>query len=403
MKGSNYALMPLRVFRMLTATVCFGVPLWLSAAGCADHRITLNEFLLRQEELRQDSAATQPSVPKRTASQPVLEAMINQSLGRYKVGPFDVVGISFVTTDQASQPPPFQVRVDQNGKMLLPPEEKIEVAGLDLVEVGEAIRKAYIPNILRDAAVLVQLIEPESTNVLVVGAVTDPGLVRLRRTERNLLFAIVAAGGVSEMASGRVTLKRIRRPDEEVTLKLTDPEELRGALALDPLESGDIVTVHAATPNMVFVGGLVNAPSPQTYPQGVKMTILQAIAAAGGLRTDVIPREATLIRRTPNGKEVQVRLDLERIGTGRDPNIQLAAGDILWVPHTAATRVQEWINQNIFVRGGFSANVNYNVSGIEWMNRASQQSAGLSGNDAGSEFDPLGFLNRGAALRTLGR
>ena len=112
---------------------------------------------------------------------------------------------------------------------------------------------------------------------------------------------------------------------------------MQAALSLDPLENGDIVTVHAATPNTVFVGGLVNVPRPQMYPQGVEMTVLQAIAGAAGLRTDVTPREATLIRRMPDGTDAHVRLNLDRITRGQDPNLVLAAGDILWVPDTLET------------------------------------------------------------------
>ncbi len=95
----------------------------------------------------------------------------------------------------------------------------------------------------------------DTTNVLVVGAVAAPGLVPLRRTERNMLFAIVGAGGISEIASGQATLHRIRTPTDEVTLNLTDPIQLRDALALKPLKQGDIVYVYAAQPNTVFGGG----------------------------------------------------------------------------------------------------------------------------------------------------
>jgi len=233
----------------------------------------------------------------------------------------------------------------------------------------------------------------------VVGAVTTPGLIRLRRTERNLLYAIASAGGLTDMTSGRATLRRIRNPDQPVTLDLTEPAELEAALALAPLENGDIISV-AADPNTVFVGGLVNAPRPQTYPPGAPISVLQALAASGGLRTDVTPTEATLIRHMPDGRDVHVKIDIRRLQTAKDPNIQLAAGDILWVPDTVGTIVQDWINRNIYIRAGASANVNYNVSGIEFLNRRSQQ-AGRFGSDLQSQFDPFGFLTQNALLQTI--
>ena len=121
-----------------------------------------------------------------------------------------------------------------------------------------------------------------------------------------------------------------------------------------------MVTVEAAKPNTVFVGGLVMSSRPQDYPPGVRITVLQAIAASGGLRTDVLPTEATLIRRMADGHDVHVKLDLDQITAGKEPNIALAAGDILWVPHTAATRIEEWVSRNIYFRAGASTALDVN-------------------------------------------
>jgi hypothetical protein len=130
------------------------------------------------------------------------------------------------------------------------------------------------------------------------------------------------------------------------------------------------------------------------------VTVLQAIAGAQGLRTDVTPEEGTLVRRMPDGKDAMVKLDLQAIARGEAPNIELESGDILWVPPTAKTRIQDFINRNLFLRAGVS--VTYNVTGIEFLNRQEQQSRAFGGGgDLQDAFDPLGFLNRNAALQTL--
>ena len=207
------------------------------------------------------------------------------------------------------------------------------------------------------------------------------------------------------MASGDVTLKRLRAPGEDVTLNLTTTKELKAALALNPLQDGDIVKVHAAEPNTIYAGGLVNTPRPLIFAPGVKVTILQALAAAGGLRTDVFPKEGTLIRRLPDGQDVQVKLDLDRLAKGKDPNITMAAGDILWVPHTWETRVQDWINKNIFFRAGITATAgaNYNALGVEYLNSNAERAANNANFNTNlqDQFDPLGFLNQNAALQSL--
>ncbi len=381
--------------------------------GCADHRISLDEFLAMQQQMRQASptsqpASTQPSTTQPVTSQPETtqpDTLADRFLEPYHVGPSDVLIVTLTTVAQPVATPSVQARVNRDGDVELPMVGKVKVAGLALEDVERTIQQAYAPKIFREALIHVEVMAPDNTEVLVVGAVTAPGLIRLRRTERNLLYAIVGAGGVSNIASGKVTLKRVRRPGEEVTLTLTEPDQLRASLTLPPLERGDIVTVHAATPNAIFVGGLVAAPRPQVYPQGVTMTVLQALAASGGLRVDVTPREATLIRRMPDGRDVHVRLNLDRLTTGRDPNIELAAGDILWVPDTLETRCQDWFNRNIFFRAGvgLTANVNYNVEGLDYLNNNARQAqnGGTGGGSTQDTFDPFGYLTRNNALQNI--
>lgn len=368
--------------------------------GCADNRISSAEFLAMQEEAEKE--ATPTTQPSNAAKQEAV-ALIDAQLGAYKVGPGDVLIVSLTQLDQPAGFAPLNIRVTRNGDLNLPSVAAIKVAGLELEDVEKIIHDAYVPAVYKDVAVHVAISEADMTNVLVHGAAMTPGMVELKRTRRNLLYAMVGAGGVTQIASGEVTLRRIRRPSEEVTLNLTNPNGLTAALALDPLENGDIVTIQAATPNTVFVGGLVKSSLPQVYPPGTNVTVLQAIAAAGGLRTDVTPREATLIRRTKDGKDIQVKLNMDRITRGQDPNLVLVAGDVLWVPDTVETVVQNWINQNVYFKFGGSANVFYDVTGVEYLNRPGQQSGGNigGGNSPLNQIDPFFFLNQSQAIRNL--
>jgi protein involved in polysaccharide export with SLBB domain len=321
-------------------------------------------------------------------------------MGPYRIGPADVLVVAITGRDVDAPLSQLQVRVDEVGEVDLPIVGGVKVAQMTLKEADDAIRTALVPQVFADAVVYVETTVPDTTTVLVRGAVQFPGMVQLRRTERNLVFAVVNAGGASSGASGQVSLTRIRRSMETINLDLTKAEDLQKALGLDPLESGDIVNVHAAFPNTIFVGGLLNAPHPLEFAAGVQVNILQVLAATGGPRTDVTPTEVTLIRRMPDGTDAHVKLDLKRIWDGRDPNIMLAAGDILWVPETLGTKIEEFINQNIFMRAGVSAT--YTVSGVEYMNRAGQQSGQFgNSNNTQNSFDPLGFLGRNAALNTL--
>lgn len=389
------------LIKIVKAVFRFGSTPWFARGmvclilmGCNDNRISLNEFLRMQSEPKDDPC----DVAVTTQSAPV---DVDRYLTGYKVGPDDVLGVTLTRIDDMGLNPPIQVRVNRDGNIHMPLVGTVQVHDKSLEEVELAIHNAYVPDIYRDLSVHAEVLKAEPVNVMVVGAVLEPGLIPLRRTERNVLFAIVGAGGVSSMASGEITLRRIRSDEPEIKLNLMNPDDFKQALAMEPLENGDMLSVKAAVPNVIFVGGLVNAPQPEVFPPGVQMSVLQAIAGAGGLRTDLTPKEATLIRRMENGADVHVRLELDRITCGRDPNIALTAGDILWVPHTWETRVQEWINQHFFLRFGAAATVNYNVNGIEYLNRASQQNNSSNGGSLQDTYDPFGFLNRNAALQNL--
>ncbi len=97
-----------------------------------------------------------------------------------------------------------------------------------------------------------------------------------------------------------------------------------------------------------------------------------------------------------------MKLDVDRIQHGKDPNITLAAGDILWVPETTLTKVEDWVNRNIYVRGGVNAIVTYDVTGLDFMNNnAKNASLGFSGTNVQNTVDPLGFLARQQSLGSI--
>lgn len=323
------------------------------AIGCnSDYRISMEEFLEMQRQFDQQPASE-------PGAETITDIQIDTQLGSYKVVRSDVLLVTVIAGEQASEGSTYRARVRRDGTVELPLVGAVNVADMELEDAEEAIKQEYLAKAYHQATVNVMVAEPYTANVIVSGAVSRPGMVALPGNQRNLLYAIVSAGGVSSQASGKVTLCRLRDPQDKVTLDLSDPGDLAQALALAPLKSGDMVAVEAANPNTVYVGGLVNVPMQQNYPPGVRVTVLQAIAASAGLRSDIFPKEATLIRRMPDGKDVHVKLNLKRLAKGEDENITLAAGDILWVPHTLETRIQEWINSNIYLRAGARANLSY--------------------------------------------
>ena len=374
----------------LVSCLLLGTAALVVATGCVEHRIGLEEFLEREHAARNAESADLAQAP------PV---NLDSRLGPERLGVGDVIDISLTGSDGAPIFPQIRTRVGRDGRVGVPVVGQVDVGDRELVDAEARILDAFVPDIYKEAACHVALVSTSGTDVLVIGAVAMPGLVSLHRNQRNLLYAVAGAGGISQLSSGEVTLQRIRQPDTVLTFNLTNPIELRNALALDPLEPGDIIHAHAAEPNTIFVGGLVARAGPQSYPTDTNVSVLQALAAASGLRTDVAPKEGTLVRRMPDGSDVHVLLDLDRIATGDAPNLTLAAGDILWVPETFETRVHDFLNRNLFLRAGVS--VNYNVTGVEFLNRRSMQTQRGGGGSLQDSFDPFGFLGQNSLLQTI--
>jgi polysaccharide biosynthesis/export protein len=94
---------------------------------------------------------------------------------------------------------------------------------------------------------------------------------------------------------------------------------------------GDKVLVPKA--GIVYVLGDVARPGgfPMNNNDGT-LSVLQVVAAAGGTATSAAPNSSKLIRRTAVGGYQSDPLSLSAMQKGKKPDMQLQAGDIVYVP-----------------------------------------------------------------------
>ncbi len=309
--------------------------------GCNnDTRLSYNEFRQLEQAVVEVEPVDAPT-----------ESLALTDLQPFTVGPGDVLLVTTTAIGEADQYAQNQVslRIADDGTVVLPLAGRIQVAGQDLKGVEAAIFNALVPRVLTNVSVFVQLVEPQTTTVVVVSATGQSGLVELPRNQRNVLYAVNQAGGFSTAASGVVRIHPARASRDSRVYNLNDVNELRLAMLAAPLESGDMVVVEPAGASAVYVTGLVNAPLPVPVPRGGRMTLVRAISAAGGLVDFLAPEEATLWRRLPNGEQVRVKLALGDILKGNASDIELRPGDVLDVPHTPKTRFRDWVARNIVI------------------------------------------------------
>lgn len=323
--------------------------------GCgSDTRMTVEQLQARETELTEEHKANAGQV-KSARDYTVAENT------PHRIGPGDVLQVSMVGLDGPLSQFDTKVRVRSDGSIELPMIGRLDVTGNDYSAAEMRIHDAYVPEYVRALTVYLELLEQDDTTVFVTGAVQDRGPAWLPRSRRNLVYAIDAAGGFSQLTSGRVHVHRAALDEERVELyDMTNPLDVRRALAAPPLGTGDIIVADSTTDRVVYVTGLVNLPGQVEVPQFSELSTLRAIARSGGLRDFLGVREATLYRKLEDGEQVRVKLPIADMVAGEAPDIPLYAGDILDIPYTPETMLREWALNNIQI-GPIGLRANYDL------------------------------------------
>ncbi len=105
-------------------------------------------------------------------------------------------------------------------------------------------------------------------------------------------------------------------------------ERLRGGYLRDPQVS---VFIKEFNSKKVFVLGQVAKPG--TFPYEDKMTIVQAVTLAGGLKP-LAAGNRLVLTRVVDGVEKKFVVPFDDVGSGEEQNVVLQPGDIVFVPET---------------------------------------------------------------------
>jgi polysaccharide export outer membrane protein len=198
----------------------------------------------------------------------------------YKIGPKDLLEIKVFELPELNQ----TVRVSEDGTITIPLIGQVKIEGLTKDELEQRISGLLEEKYLKNARVAVFIKEYQSKLVAVIGAVEKPGMYELvgRLT---LLQMVSKAGGFKENASDEIFV--LREGENGNTAKIAiDLEDLivNGNQKLNiPLQPNDVVNVPVDKLINVYVLGAVRNPGRMEVKMSKKITVLQAIAQAGGL------------------------------------------------------------------------------------------------------------------------
>jgi polysaccharide biosynthesis/export protein len=126
------------------------------------------------------------------------------------------------------------------------------------------------------------------------------------------------------------------------------------------IKAGDLVFVPGPTIGEYYMGGNVQAPGAYSL-SARKITLTQAVVAARGLNDVAWPSRTEIVRRLPGDKQVFVKIDLDKIFAGQEPDIYLKPDDRINVgTHVVAPFLAAFRNGFRFTYGfGFLYDRNY--------------------------------------------
>ena len=246
-----------------------------------------------------------------------------QSLG-YRIGPRDLVEIRVFETQELNG----SRRVSEDGNVNLPLVGDVPVAGLTEIEAAQRIKETLEAKMLNRASVSVQVTEFRSRPISVLGAVRQAGSLPLAG-RWTLLEALTAAGGLSEANGGVVYV--LRRSEtglsDQVGISVHDLMVRADTRVNIPIFPGDLINVPVAVEVTVYTLGEVEQSGAVTFKSSERITLLTAIARAGGL-TDRAGNKI-LVKRGLGSGLTELTFDYKRILAGKDPDVELQQGDVI--------------------------------------------------------------------------
>ena len=218
-------------------------------------------------------------------------------------------------------------RLGTNGDVYLPLIDYVHLAGLTVEEAQALIEKRLSDGgFVKNPHVTLNVDQSPSQGVSLLGEVTRPGVYPVIGEPR-LYDVISSAGGFTERAGQTITVTHRNQSDKPLTVPLSRKlaDNPTNNIAVSP---GDTILVHKA--DIVYVVGEVGRPSGFLMDTD-NLTVLKAIALAGGTTKTAKLNGAKLLRKGPNGT-IETTVQLKKMLQAKVPDMPMKADDILFVP-----------------------------------------------------------------------
>jgi len=292
--------------------------------------VCLCSGLYAQTPVPPNPQATNTTNQGETSSSPSPSAPASSRLlanSNVKLGVGDLVEISVFGVPDLST----KARISGSGDIYLPLIDYVHVADLTTDEAQELIQKRLEDGgFVRGPHVSIFVDESASQAITMVGEIARPGPYPAIG-DRRLFDMISAAGGLTDKAGRVVTIEHRDDPDHKVVLQLSSNlvEDTQNNVEVQP---GDTIIVSRA--GIVYVVGDVQHPSGFLI-EDTSLTVLKALALAGGSNHTASLNKTRILRQTPNGVQ-EIPVPLKKVLYAKAPDVPMVKGDILFIPGSAA-------------------------------------------------------------------
>lgn len=290
--------------------------LFLGVSGCAQTAVPVSPVPAANDASQSSIAEANAHVPAGGDS-------------AVRLGAGDLIEVSVYSVPDLDT----KLRVSTTGEVYLPLIDYVHVAGLTIDEAEAVIeRRLDRGGFVKNPHVQIFVQEYNSQGASLLGEIAKPGIYPVLGDQK--LFSLIsAAGGLTDRAGKSITITHLGQVPVTVPISHNIDDHPESNVAVLP---GDIVTVRRA--DIVYVVGEVNRPSGFLMDSG-HLSVLQAIALAGGTNSTAKLNAARIVRKGPAGLVI-VPVQLKKLMEAKISDLPMQADDILFVP-TSARKLME--------------------------------------------------------------
>jgi polysaccharide export outer membrane protein len=198
----------------------------------------------------------------------------------------------------------LEARITEAGVISYPLLGSVNLAGLTVAEAEQRIAKGLRDgNFVRQPQVSITLIQARGNQVSVLGHVGRPGRYPLETGEVRLTDMLATAGGVAQGGSDLIVVVGVRNNQPyrvEVDLPTVFGPNRRASDIM--LHNSDVIWVERAP--MIYMYGEVQRPGSMRLERN--MTVMQALASAGGLSQRGTLRGLRVSRKDAEGRTREI-------------------------------------------------------------------------------------------------